>query len=116
MKYYKAVLVITMMITSTLVFAQKKEVVTCEFEVSGVCEMCKNRIEEAGYIKGVKFVEWSSETGIAKVVYKYDKVTELAIHKAIAAVGHDTKLVKADSLIYNELPKCCAYNDGVNVH
>jgi len=116
MKLYNVLLIVGMMMVSFATFGQKNDVVTCEFKVSGVCGMCKERIEEAAYIKGVKYVEWTIETGTAKVVYKTDKVDELDIHKAIAAVGHDTELVEADSLAYTQLPQCCAYDNGVKVH
>ena len=78
--------------------------------------MCKNRIETAAYIKGVKFAEWNKETKVLKVSYKSTKVTEDDIHKAIAGVGHNTEKVKATQETIESLPGCCRYDDGVETH
>ena len=98
--------------------AQKKakETRTVEFQVSGVCGMCKERIENGALIKGVKQVEYDRDTSKLKVVYRSDKVTEDEIHQAIAAIGHDTDKVKATEEAYGKLPDCCAYRDGVEKH
>lgn len=100
------------------VAAQEKQpkVVTKEFEVSGVCGMCEKRIEKAALMKGVKFADWNKQTQMLKVIYKTQKIEELDIHKAVAKVGHDTQKVKADDVVYNSLPACCAYRDGVETH
>ena len=98
--------------------AQKKakETKTIEFEVSGVCGMCKSRIENGALIKGVKLVEYDSEKSLLKVVYRANKVSEDEIHKAVAGVGHDTDKVKASDEAYGKLPGCCAYRDGIEKH
>ena len=97
--------------------AQKnKNIQTAEFEVSGVCKMCKKRIETAALIKGVKLAEWSKETQMLKVIYKTKRTDEEAIHKAVAEAGHDTEKVKATDENYQKLPDCCAYRDGIEVH
>lgn len=95
---------------------QDKSIVTCEFTVSGVCNMCKERIEEAALIKGVKMAEWDKTTGVLKAVYKSDKVTEKEIHEAVAAAGHSTDQVETSEEAYSELPECCAYKDGQHKH
>jgi periplasmic mercuric ion binding protein len=92
----------------------KKE--TVEFRVEGVCTMCKARIENAAYIKGVKFTEWNKETNIIKVIYNPQKVDLKSIHKSIADAGHSTDKIKATEESYNKLPKCCAYNNGAVKH
>ena len=115
----KYLLLITLcMIGSASLEAQAKsnKIETSEFEVTGVCKMCKKRIENAALQKGVKFAKWNKETQILKVVYKTNDVDEMAIHKAIAEVGHDTDKVKAPDKKYKKLPKCCRYRDGVKVH
>jgi len=78
--------------------------------------MCKERIENAALIKGVKFAEWDKETKLIKVVFKPDKTDALKIHKSIAAAGHDTEKEKAEDEAYKKLPACCAYRDGVKTH
>ena len=95
---------------------QKKAVTTCEFTVEGVCEMCKERIEEAALIHGVKLAEWDKTSGKIKVIYREDRISEQEIHEAIARAGHDTNLVTADSAAYAKLPNCCSYKDGVHKH
>jgi len=100
------------------VFAQEKQkkIETSEFEVQGVCGMCKERIENAALIKGVKLAEWDKESGMLKVVYQPAKLDLLDIHKSVAKAGHETKKVKANMDAYEKLPACCKYNDGSEKH
>jgi len=99
-------------------FAQEKskDVKTDEFEVQGVCGMCKERIENAALIKGVKLAEWNRETGILKVIYKPSKVNLISIHKSVAKAGHETNKEKANKEAYKNLPACCKYKDGIKKH
>jgi hypothetical protein len=96
--------------------AQDAEPITSEFMVKGVCDQCKARIENAAYIKGVKFCEWNKETKVFKVIYDPQKTDLKKIHESIAAAGHTTDMVTADPEAYNKLPKCCRYDDGVHAH
>ena len=89
---------------------------TVEIQVSGVCKMCKKRVEKAALIKGVKMAEWNKIDQTMKVVYKTAKVSEEDIHNAIAKSGHDTDKAKAPDEKYNKLPACCRYRDGIEVH
>ncbi len=93
-----------------------KTFLTTEFKVYGLCGLCKERIENAALIKGVKKAEWNKETGVLKVILNPEKVKPEDIHKAVAAAGHDTDLIKADDKIYKKLPKCCAYRDSNEKH
>jgi len=93
-----------------------KKVETLEFTVSGVCDMCKERIEQAALIKGVKLAEWDKHAQTLKVIYKTKKTDADAIRQAVADAGHDTDKIKASDEAYNQLPGCCAYRDGVEVH
>jgi len=80
------------------------------FEVGGACEMCKDRIEKAARsVDGVSSAEWSIEDHILHLSYNSKKVKLVDVHKAIAAVGHDTEKVKAPDSVYNNLPDCCLY-------
>lgn len=108
--------VILYTLPQTLLAQKNKEIATIEFEVKGVCEMCKERIEDAGLIKGVKFLQWNQETGIVKVIFKEGKITEKEIHQAIANVGHSTSMIDANKESYEALPTCCAYDSGVTKH
>lgn len=93
-----------------------KKLETTSFEVTGVCGMCEQRIEAAALIKGVKFADWDRTTQLLKVVYKTKKVDLATIQQAIADVGHDAGDIKATDAVYQELPGCCLYRDGVEVH
>ncbi|MDD4190007.1 MAG: ATPase [Mangrovibacterium sp.] len=95
---------------------KKKKVTTIEFSVSGVCDMCEKRIENAALIKGVKMAEWDKHEQKIKVVYRPDKTDEGTIHRAIAKVGHDTDKVKASAEAYNKLHECCKYREGHHIH
>lgn len=90
---------------------EKNKNAKISFDVNGVCEMCKERIEKAVLkTKGVKYCNWSIETHQLSVIMDENKVNELTIHKNIAAVGHDTKKVKATKEAYNSLHSCCKYD------
>ncbi len=87
-----------------------------EFEVEGVCNMCKKRIENAAYISGVKMVSWDKQTHMLRVAYKSSKVSLEEIHKALSDAGHRTSEMAADNEAYSELPHCCMYDDGIEDH
>lgn len=90
---------------------------TLSFKVAGVCGMCKDRIENAALIKGVKETEWDKTTGILKLVINKEKANIDDIHASIAKAGHDTSLKKGNDKAYAKLPSCCKYRDkGVTVH
>lgn len=112
----KQLLLIIILGISIPAFSQKTKVDTASFQVKGVCDMCKERIENAAYIKGVKFCDWNKETRSIQVVFVPEKVTLDKIHESIALAGHETDKINADFKAYNSLPKCCAYNNGVDVH
>ncbi len=83
------------------------------FEVDGVCLMCKDRIEKTLTLtKGVKFASWNVDTKQLYCIYNNKKTSELKIKQALAAVGHDTKEVKATQEAYDSLDACCRYRDG----
>lgn len=104
-------------VTSTAIAQEKqKKIQTAEFEVSGVCNMCKKRIEAAALIKGVRFAEWNKLTQIVKVIYSTKATDVQTIQTAIAAAGHDTEGVKASDEVYTKLNKCCQYRGDLEVH
>ena len=59
--------------TSESAYPQNSKNTEKEFLVDGVCKMCKARIENAAYIKGVKYCEWNKETQTIKVVFNGEK-------------------------------------------
>jgi periplasmic mercuric ion binding protein len=92
----------------------QSSVKTGTLKVHGVCGDCKDRIENAADIKGVKKCTWNKETKIATIVYDEKKVDMAKIEKAIAAVGYETEHEKGNVTAYKKLPQCCQYNDPSN--
>lgn len=82
---------------------------TATITVQGNCEQCKERIENAADIKGVKKCVWNEKTQIATLIFDSSKTTIDVIEKAIAMSGHETTHQKADEKSYAKLPKCCQY-------
>lgn len=111
MKFKNLILLIALVAVSHFGYSQSK---TTEdtLRVEGNCQMCKERIELALDMKGVKFAQWSPETKNLIVAYRNDKVTEEEIRKAVAKAGHDNGDYKADDKVYKDLPFCCLYRDG----
>ncbi|QNL22763.1 cation transporter [Hyphobacterium sp. CCMP332] len=97
-------------------YSQDKKIIETAFNVSGVCEMCKARIENAALLNGVKKVNWDKNSQTLHIIYRKDKVELMDIHKAVAAAGHDTSELKANDEAYKKIPACCSYKDGVKVH
>lgn len=111
-----SVVIVLMMISSENVNAQKsnsKAVQTDSIYVAGVCNMCKERIENAALIKGVKKVTWNKKNQYLTIIYKPSKVSLEKIENEIVKAGHDTKTKIALDKDYNRLPDCCAYRSGL---
>ena len=82
------------------------------FKVSGICEMCKERIEKAALsVTGVSLAVWDIGTKELTLVFNNNTTDLLAIHRAVAKSGHDTELIKADDEVYKNLPECCLYRE-----
>ena len=82
---------------------------TVTLSVKGNCYQCKERIENAADIKGVKTCVWNEKTKVATIVFDTKKTTLELIEKAIANAGHETSSQKVDDKAYNALPDCCKY-------
>jgi membrane fusion protein, copper/silver efflux system len=81
-----------------------------EFIVSGNCDLCRVRIEKAALsIEGVKSAGWNMNTHKLSVEYNRNMTEVPAIQEAVAGVGHDTELFRADNVTYEALPECCHY-------
>jgi Cu(I)/Ag(I) efflux system membrane fusion protein len=80
------------------------------FIVSGLCEMCKDRIEKAALsVSGVSNAYWDVNKKEASIDFDTTKTDKLSVQRAIAKAGHDTEPFKADDATYNALPDCCLY-------
>ncbi len=103
--------VITLFISYSGYSQDTKEIVSDTLDVSGVCGMCEERIENAALIKGVKKVEWTPESQKLIVVYRADKVSLEEIAQSIASAGHDNGLVLSTDDEYDNVHSCCKYRD-----
>ena len=99
------------LMTGMIAFAQNKNA-RASIEVDGVCLMCKDRIEKASIkTKGVKSAVWNVNTHELKLIFDERKTDLNTIQSNIAAVGHDTKEIKATEKAYNTVHTCCRYRD-----
>lgn len=76
--------------------------------VAGNCGMCKSNIEKAAKGAGATSAEWNADTKTLAVSYP-SNITATKIQQAIAAVGYDTRDVKAADAAYDKLHACCKY-------
>lgn len=101
----------TMLFIGTVSFAQNKNA-KAAIEVDGVCLMCKARIEKASLnTKGVKSANWDVKTHQLSLFFDENKTNLKTIKTNIAAVGHDTKDIKAKDEVYKSIDPCCQYRD-----
>ncbi len=112
----KRLIIVLVIIFSCLLSAEAQKTSKTskvKFEVDGVCVMCKERIEKAVILtKGVKYAVWDVNTKELYCIYNNKKTSTLKIKEALAAVGHDTKEVKATDEVYAQLDTCCLYRDS----
>ncbi|HDZ40312.1 MAG TPA: ATPase [Bacteroidetes bacterium] len=81
-----------------------------KFFVAGNCGMCETRIEDAAKkVEGVTGADWDKETKMLTVNFDCANPDVKTVHKAVAAVGHDTKLFRAEDAVYEKLPACCKF-------
>ncbi len=102
-------LILLFSLLCTMKIMAQTTVKTSTISVKGNCDQCKERIENAADIKGVKNSSWSEKTKVMSVTYDSKKVSLEQIEKAIAKAGYETVNVKADKNAYNSLPSCCKY-------
>ena len=89
---------------------QNPAIMNVVFGVSGNCEMCKERIENAAKsFQGVSSADWDVNSKKISVEYDNKRVGLDEIQEAIAKAGHDNEKFKASDEVYNNLPECCLY-------
>jgi len=89
---------------------------TVSFKVSGICGMCKERIESTALdVKGVKKAEWDMQTDLLVLVGS-SKMDKQKVADALAKAGHKSELAAADPKGYANLPDCCQYDSGLEKH
>lgn len=107
----KNLFIIVLSVISLSAFGQKQKGKFKEinFQVTGVCGMCEERIEGALDVSGIRIADWDRKTDKCRVVYNTEKISELEIHQLVADVGHDTDKIKAKEDKYGSLNSCCKY-------
>ena len=118
MKTFKIMFAMLFALTSTLsLHAQSDKLerfnnrglTTSSIKVYGECGSCKNRIENALKVEGVKSAKWNAEDQFLTVQYNANSITLDKIRTLVAEVGHDTDKVRANNMVYQKLPDCCHY-------
>jgi len=105
----KIILSLLLLLFTVVLYGQEKQILETTFTVQGNCNICKDRIEKAAYIKGVKRVSWDVDSKSFQLIYRADKTTPRKVMESIAAIGHDTQEVEASEKAYNNLHHCCKY-------
>jgi len=115
MKPNKYVLLLFLFFSGMAAFSQNGKSpgadATISFKVNGVCIQCKDRIENALKIKGVRSAVWDMDSKMLELVYDPARVSLDKIENKIVAVGHDLENKKSKNAVYNALPTCCLYRD-----
>lgn len=91
-------------------YAQKTQTET--IPVSGNCGMCKSKIEKAAKTADVEDAKWDVDAKVLTVKYNSSTTNAAKIQQAVAAVGYDTRDVKATNEAYDKLHGCCKYDRG----
>ena len=112
----KKTLILMVAVMITMAFSNATKPIIEKFKVFGNCPQCKERIENALDVKGIKSADWNIDSKMLEVVFNPEKMNVQKIHELIAASGHDTEKVKSDSLVYSGLPNCCKYRDNDYTH
>jgi mercuric ion binding protein len=108
-KQMKTIIIILISFFFSLKIQAQTTVTTSTISVKGNCDECKERIENASDIKGVKNAVWDEHKQAVTVTYDTKKVTLDQIESAIAKSGHKTTHHEADLKAYKGLPSCCQY-------
>ncbi|MBU6325171.1 MAG: heavy-metal-associated domain-containing protein [Bacteroidetes bacterium] len=86
--------------------------VKAQFKASGNCGQCKERIEQALDVPGIKHAVYLTEEQIVQVSFNASKISLEQIQRLVSQAGHDTELFKASDQVYQTLPGCCRYREG----
>lgn len=104
------IMIATLILLSTSIYAQIKNTKTETVRVYGNCGMCETTIEKAGKIKGIAEVDWDQDTQMATLTYDTTKTNQDEILKKIALAGYDSDVFLAPTEAYDKLPGCCQYD------
>ncbi len=99
------VLILTLLISTTYLFAQND---TARIKTSAVCEMCKERIEhDLNFEKGVKSSTLDVDTKVVTIIFNPQKTNLNKLRKAVTLIGYDADDMPADDKAYKKLHYCC---------
>jgi len=108
----KTIIIFILGLIFSIKIQAQSTVTTSTVSVKGNCDECKERIENAADIKGVKNCKWDEATQAITVTYDTKKVSLEQIEMAIAKSGHQTASHKANEKAYKGLPECCKYQSA----
>ncbi|MFL5751841.1 MAG: heavy-metal-associated domain-containing protein [Bacteroidia bacterium] len=100
---------ITLVLCALLMACASSESTKASFKVWGNCDMCKETIEGALKVVGLRSASWNTESKIIGLEYDSTKISLDEIQKLIAAAGYDNDKYKGDDKAYMDLPECCQY-------
>ena len=109
--YFKSFIAVSALIIAGFTAKSQSNVVEDTLTVKGVCGMCKERIEEAAYGKGVKFVSWDKATDQLAIAYRTDKTSIESVTTRLLEAGHQVGDQKPSEEYYSKLPNCCKYEE-----
>lgn len=103
-------LIVSLLLSNTISFAQIKQSKTNTVKIYGNCEMCKTSIENAGNKKNESKINWDEHTQTASIEYNPEKTTLNDVLKRVALAGYDNENFLAPDPTYKSLPSCCQYD------
>lgn len=110
MKYLTTIILFLFLVVG---YGQKTK--TESITIYGNCGMCKDRIENALDIVGVKNANWNIEAKVLRVVYNPSKISLEEIQRVCAKAGHASENTQVDASVYNNLHHCCKYEVPENL-
>lgn len=99
---------------SIIAFVSPEKTTVEKYTVSGVCGMCKKKIETAAIAAGAMQAVYNPDNNILKVKYQSSVTSKEKILKAVADTGYDNELYKATDEAYQSLHSCCKYRGTKN--
>ena len=115
-RYYSVIFAMLLIMCSNSLTAGTRDVVSEHYSVNGVCGQCKERIESAAYIRGVKYANWNIDTHLITLKYDTTKASFRQILQHIAKAGHDSEYYLAEDKDYDRVAPCCKYRSGLKKH
>ncbi len=103
--------IISLLFFMLQVNAQTSTLKDTTFKVFGVCEQCKDRIENAVKGKGVRSAVWNVDSKILSMLFNPSQTSVEKIQSRIISVGHDLENKKSNDAVYKALPECCHYRE-----